>query len=136
MDLNREPRKIAYTAAEEIRQLNHISGHVESFLGEAGIGSVPGNVSATVEGLHMLMERLPQTLRQVSRVLQQLEEKQTIRMDDGSDPATAVSHALRTLLNAQEGVTVAQQALQEAASTMSHMGGHFVDEDELADDPA
>lgn len=136
MDLTRAPQTIADAAAEEVRALNHRTLAIDAFYGDDGFrGVAPGKLSDTVNGLATLAERLPQSLQQIRRGLQQLEEEQQIRMADGSDPAEGVSTALRALLNAEEAIAAARDALRTAAGPMSDMGG-YLDDTEYEDDDA
>jgi hypothetical protein len=136
MDQDRTPQDLAHAAADAVRDLNNATQSVAAFHGQDGFrGAAPGNLAGTVQGLIVLTDRLPQALQQLRRGLQQLEEEQTIRMADGSDPADGVSTALRALLNAEEAVKAANHALRAAGAPMSAMGGYWdetMDEDEDA----
>ncbi|MFJ8677265.1 hypothetical protein [Streptomyces sp. NPDC093589] len=120
MDLSRDPSVIASAAAEEVRALNHRTGNPAAYQN-------PSDISDVVNALATLAERLPQTLQQASAGLRRFEEDQAIRMDDGSDPSEEVTRALGALLNAEESLTIVCAFLKEAASPLSHMGGHFAD---------
>ncbi|MFF1916138.1 hypothetical protein ACFVYE_32045 [Streptomyces sp. NPDC058239] len=134
MDLDREPQKMAYAAAEEIRALNHRSLDIKAFYGEYNIiNAAPNQVAGMVGGLYTLLERLPQSIQQASAALQHIEEQQAIRMANGDDPGEATSRALRALLDAKQAIQIAQTHLREASGVMSNMGGHFIDDDELED---
>lgn len=126
MDLNREPQEIAYTAAEEIRALNH-----RTMPGQNAF-PYPPDVSKTVLALVSMTERIPQTLAQLRSGLRGLEEREGIVMDDGSTVADEVATALRALLRAEQAFTAARGALQEASTPLFHMGGVLADEDEPA----
>lgn len=123
MDLNRSPQTIGFAVAEEVRALNHRSLDPKAF-------AQPGDVSDTALALNALVERLPQSLAQLATALRGMEERREIRMDDGTDPGERVSEVLRALLNAQEGLAVVRGALSAATGPLSHMGGHFTDDDE------
>ncbi|GAA0501187.1 hypothetical protein [Streptomyces olivaceiscleroticus] len=125
MDLDRTPGQIAYAAAEEVRTLNHRTLGLDRIAFEN-----PPEIGATVEGLLALTDRLGQSLQQLRAGLQQFDEQQAIRMDDGSDPASAATKALRDLLNAEQGLGVMRASLRSAGEAVSHMGGHFAPEDE------
>lgn len=133
MRLDREPQELARAASDVIRQLNHATLAVEGFYGhdEDGpyINAAPSNVSATVEALVALTDRLPQALEQASRALQHLEEEQAIRMADGSDVNEQVSVALRSLLDAEQAVKMANVHLREAGRPLANMGGRCAPED-------
>ncbi|MFJ1900487.1 hypothetical protein [Streptomyces sp. NPDC088115] len=134
MDLNREPQRIARMAASEVQELNHKTIDVKGYYGEDEdglfISAVPPNVCATVEALIALTDRLPQALQQASRALQHAEERQVIRMADGSDVGDHVSRALRGLLDAEQAVKVANAHLREAGTPLAAMGGHVAEETE------
>jgi hypothetical protein len=134
MDLDRTPARIASAAAEEIRALNHRTLPVGAFHDADGFrGVAPARLSGTVQGLLTLTQRLPQSLQQIRRGLQQLEEEQQIRMTNGQEPGDAVSTALRALLNAEEAFKAAEHALQTAGTPMAAMGGYL---DDTEDEPA
>lgn len=125
MDLNREPSVIADSAAEEVRTLIHATlPGKEAF-------KQPADVYSVAECLTVLVERLPQAIQQIGAAVQKFEEQQAIRMDDGSDPGVRVSEVLRALLDAQQGLAVAQDGMRRAKSPLAGMGGHFTDEDDV-----
>ncbi|GGU62459.1 hypothetical protein [Streptomyces lavendofoliae] len=136
MDQDRTPQDLAYAAADTIRELNHATKSVSAFHGEHGFrGAAPANLSSTVQGLITLTDRMPQSLQQLRRGLQQLEEEQQIRMADGTEPGEGVSTALRALLNAEEAIRAANHALRTAGAPMAAMGGYLdetLDEDDDA----
>jgi hypothetical protein len=125
VDLNREPRQIAYAAAEEIRALNHRTLDPKAMPN-------PGDVAGTIEGLHALLQRLPQAIEQLQQALQGMGDRQEVRMDNGSDPSESVLAACRGLWEAEERARGAESALQAVVNQVSHMGGHFTDEDDDA----
>jgi hypothetical protein len=132
VDQDRTPQDLAHAAADTVRDLNVVTQQVSAFDGEHGFrGAAPANLSGTVQGLITLTDRLPQALQQLRRGLQQLEEQQTIRMADGTNPVDAVSTALRGLLNAEEAVKAANHALRAAGAPMAAMGGYL---DEVEED--
>lgn len=116
MDSTRDPAAVAYQLAETVRALNTLTEKPQAF------GKV-GDVRDVLEGLHLAVDQLPQTVRQISAGLRLLEEQGTIRMEDGTDPLEGVSGALRACLNAEVGLTVARAALREAAGSLARMGG-------------
>lgn len=134
MDLDRDPQRMAYAAAEEIRALNHRSMNVEAFYGEYNlINHAPPEVGGVIGGLCVLFDRLPQSIDQASAALQFLEEQQAIRMANGADPGEETSRVLRALINAKQAILVAQTHLREASGVASNMAGHWIDDDELED---
>lgn len=133
MDLDRTPAQIASAAADELQALNHRTAGPGAFHGDDGFrGVTPARLAGTVQGLLVLTQRLPQSLQQLRRGLQALEEEQQIRMADGQDPGDAVSTALRALLNAEEAFKAAEHALQAAGTPMAAMGGYLDETDEKA----
>lgn len=136
MRVAHEPQELARAASDMIRQLNHATLDVEGFYGhdEDGpyVNAAPSNVSATVEALVALTDRLPQALQQAARAVQHLEEQQAIRMADGSDTNQQVSVLLRGLLDAEQAVKMANVHLREAGRPLANMGGHFAPEPEDA----
>lgn len=123
MDLSRDPSVIASAAAEEVRALNHRTLSPDAF-------RQPADAGDTAHHLATLIERLQQSLVQLCHGVEALEEKQAIRMDDGSDVGEQVSDALRSLSYASQDLIATHNSLKKAAGVMSHMGGHFADEEE------
>lgn len=140
MDLDRTPREIARTLADEARALNHRTIDPTAFYGHdedgAFINSAPGEAAATAEQLLVLTGRLPQALEQLSQAVQHLEEQQAIRMADGSVVEESMSRVLRGLLDARQAIQVANVHLREISGPLAAMGGHFVGNVELAEDGA
>jgi hypothetical protein len=135
VDQDRTPQDLAHAAADTIQELNDATQKVSAFDGDHGFrGAAPANLSGTVQGLITLTDRLPQALQQLRRGLQQLEEQQTIRMADGSNPGDGVSTALRGLLNAEEAVKAANHALRAAGAPMAAMGGYLDEVEDQGDD--
>ncbi|MET7713700.1 hypothetical protein [Streptomyces sp. NPDC005407] len=129
MDLNREASAIAESASEEIRALNHRSlpGHFKQ----------PADVYAVAESLATLIARMPQALHQLGRAVQDFQDRQAIRMDDGSDPAERVACVAVALADAVRGLEAAQAAMRRANSPLAGMGGYFTadeDGDEVGED--
>lgn len=127
MDLNREPSVIADSAAEEVRTLIHAT------LPGKDAFKQPADVYSVTECLSVLVERLPQALQQLATAVQQFEEQQAIRMDDGSDPSVRASEVLRALLDAQRGLLVVQDGMRRAKGPLAGMGGHWTPDDEDED---
>lgn len=123
MDLNRSPSAIAFAAEQEVRALNHATLGKDAF-------QQPADIYAVAESLATLIDRLPQALTQISATVQRFEEQQAIRMDDGSDPGERVSTVLRALLDAQQGLAVAQDGMRRAKSPLAGMGGYWDPADE------
>lgn len=122
MDLNRAPSVIAESAAEEIRALNH-RARPDAF-------NQPADVYSVTESLATLIERLPQTLRQLGRTVQMFQDRQAIRMDDGSDPARGVAAVGVALADAERGLLAAQEAMRRANGRLAGMGGYLADDEE------
>lgn len=129
MDLNREPRTIANAAAEEVRDLNHVTMDPKSM-------PYPIDIAGAAIGVNALLQRLPQSLEQLGTTLQRMEEAEEIRMQDGSSSQEPVSRVLRALLNAREGIAVAQSAMHTAVNELGQMGAHFNSDDEDLEEDA
>lgn len=114
MDPDREPAAIAYKLAEKARALNDCTEKPQAFTGLPDVRNV-------AEGLHLATSQMPQAVRQLSAGLRLLEEQDAICADDGTDASETVSLALRALLNAEVGLTVARASLREAAGPLSRM---------------
>lgn len=135
MDQDRTPQELAHAAADTVRELNIVSQSVSAFHGEDGFrGVAPANVAGAVDGLIVLLERLPQTFQQIRRALQQLEEEQQIRMANGADPGEEVAHAVANLQQAEGFIDAARGSLRAAASSMSAMGGYLDEVEYQGDD--
>ncbi|MFI1161412.1 hypothetical protein [Streptomyces sioyaensis] len=115
MDTTRDPAAVAYQLAETVRALNDLTEKPQAFATVADVRDV-------AEGLHLAVDQLPQTLRQLSAGLRLLEEQGAIRMEDGTDAVDGASGALRACLNGEVGLTVARAALREAAGSLARMG--------------
>ncbi|MFE7111799.1 hypothetical protein ACFU98_29650 [Streptomyces sp. NPDC057575] len=132
MDLDCEPQKMAYAAAEEIRALNHRSLDVEAFYGEHNlINHAPAQVAGVIGGLCTLFDRLPQSVEQAAAALAQLEAVEAIRMANGAAVDVSTSRVLRALIDAKQAILVAQTHLREASGVTSNMAGHWIDDDDL-----
>ncbi|MER6844807.1 hypothetical protein [Streptomyces platensis] len=116
MRIDRDPALIAYQAADECRAL------VTATAKPAQLGTVDA-VRDVTEGLHLAVNQLPQAIRQAAAALRALEEQQAVGVAGGVDPGGDVSLALRALLNAEVGLTVARAALREASEPLSRLGG-------------
>ncbi|PBC72291.1 MULTISPECIES: hypothetical protein [unclassified Streptomyces] len=114
MRIDRDPALIAYQAAEECRAL------VTATAKPAQLGTVE-EVRDVTEGLHLAVNQLPQAARQTAAALRALEEQQTVSVAGAGDPGEDVSLALRALLNAEVGLTVARAALREAMASLSRL---------------
>lgn len=123
MDLSRDPSAIASAAAEEVRALNHRTLDPYAF-------RQPADVGDTAHHLDTLVDRLHQSLTQLRHGLEALGEQDAIRMDDGSDVGEQVSRAVRNLDYASQDLIAVHNSLKQASAVLSHMGGHFTDEEE------
>jgi len=119
MRIDRDPALIAYQLADESRAL------VTATVKPDRLGTV-AEVRDVTEGLHLAVNQLPQAIRQTAAALRALEEQQAIGVAGGGDPGEDVSLALRALLNAEVGLTVARAALREASESLSRLGGPVV----------
>ncbi|MDH6110189.1 hypothetical protein P3T36_004879 [Kitasatospora sp. MAP12-15] len=87
-----DPVKIAYEAAEAIRQLNHVT------LNEC----LPApRISATMQALVVMLDRLPQLFEQLAHQLQQRQAEGKVVMDTREDPAIVVAEVLAQLADAK-----------------------------------
>lgn len=127
MDLTRTPEQLARDAAEAIRALNHRT--IDSFT-DSDVYAVPPTVGETALQLKTLLERLPQSLDQMSSGLSYLAAAGKIRMDDGTDPVTATAECVTAVNVANQHLNEALVELRLIASRTSHMGANWPDEDE------
>lgn len=125
MRIDRDPALIAYQIAEETRAL------VAATAKPAQLGTVE-EVRDVAEGLHLAVNQLPQAVRQAAAGLRALEEQQAIGVNSSGDLGEDVSLALRALLNAEVGLTIARAALREAAAPLTRMHGPTVTPDQGA----
>ncbi|MFJ8657484.1 hypothetical protein ACIRNU_34740 [Streptomyces rochei] len=123
MDLNRSPSQIARSAAEEIRALNHRTLSPKVY-------TEPADLANTADGIVTLLERLPQTLKQLRGGLRMLEEVMEIRTDNGQEPHVAVGLASSHLLVAEDDIESVITALRRARAELSHMAGPWPEGDE------
>lgn len=106
-----DPAALAYQLADTVRKLNVVTEKPASF-------TEPATVRDVVEGLHLAAAQLPQTLRQLGAGLRHLEEVGAIGPEGVTEASQPVSAALRALLNAEVGVTLARAALREAEAPL------------------
>jgi hypothetical protein len=110
-----DPSKQARDAAEAIRRLNHVT--------LAPKQPIPAPViSTTVQHLEQLLARLPQALHQLSQQLHAAQAAEQIRMDDGTDPATAATETRADLDDTIQALHTATRSLDHATSLLFHMG--------------
>jgi hypothetical protein len=109
---NTDPAKAARDAAETIRKLNHATLNQQ----------VPAPVlSSTAQALCALVDRLPQTLEQISAQLKQRHAHGEIRMDTGENPAAAVAETTVALEDTVQHLADVSRSLHLAASPLFHM---------------
>lgn len=123
MDLTKTPTQLASEAAEAVRALNHRTLDPKSF-------DQPGDASDVADAVRTLTERLPQLLTQLGAGLARFDETQAIRMDDGSDPVTAVAECKAALDTARAQLIAVTSTLGIVTARASHMGGHWDAADE------
>lgn len=113
MDPTRDHATTAYQVADTVRTLNTLTDKPQAFAAAADVRDV-------LEGVHLAVDQLPQTVRQLSAGLRLLEEQGVLHVE-GVDACEAASGALRGLLNAEVGLTVARAALREVAGALAGM---------------
>lgn len=118
MNLNREPAAIANAAAEEIRALNHRTLDAKAF-------EQPADIYRTVDALTQLVRYLPQAIEQTWKQLRAMEQQGAIRMDNLSDVDVALEEARLALSEARRLVATGGGFLNDAAQTLSRMGGQW-----------
>lgn len=130
MDLDRSPSQIANAAAEEIRALNHRTLNTQMY-------AQPADVSDTANAIATLLERLPQTLDQLEAGLLILQDGNKIRLDTkplGDTSQQDIAHEVFTvtsaLSEARRLLRQANQAIKDATSPLSHMGGLWEDDED------
>ncbi|MFF3159160.1 hypothetical protein [Streptomyces sp. NPDC057910] len=79
-------------------------------------------VSEVAQPLAVMIDRLPQTLDQLSAAIRRHLAEGMIRMDDGTDPGSAAAEVLRHLGEADDKARALSDSLHKAASTLFHMG--------------
>ncbi|MFK0288326.1 hypothetical protein ACIQVL_48820 [Streptomyces sp. NPDC090499] len=129
MDLDRTPSQIANAAAEEIRALNHRTLKTDAF-------PFPADVSDTTTAVTSLVQRLPQTLKQLEAGLQALHDDNRIRLADRhpsevsqADIVRAVSDALFGLREARQELGRVEEHLRSAAGVLGSLGAPWEDGD-------
>lgn len=128
MDLNRTPQQIAGAAAEEIRALNHRT------IDDPGAFTTPADVSDTATAITSLVQRLPQTLKQLEDGLEHLHDSKQIRLANrdprevsAKDISDAVSGAEFELRKAATALGRAEEHLRAAASVLTNLGAPWPD---------
>jgi diketogulonate reductase-like aldo/keto reductase len=116
MNLNREPAAIANAAAEEIRALNHRTLDAKAF-------EQPADVYRTIDALTQFVRYMPQAIEQTWKQLRAMEQQGAIRMDNLSDVDVAMEEARLALSEARRLVATGGGFLNDAAQTLSRMGG-------------
>ncbi len=114
-----EPGSVAESAAEAVRTLNHLTLAAPSE-GTPGWEDV-GNLYRVLGEVGLLVERLPQVLRQVA---QHLEQSADPYEADEAAPATAgemVAKAVLALGDALEHLRRAGESIDEAHSATAHL---------------
>lgn len=114
-----EPGEVAETAAEAVRTLNHLTLAAQS-------AGVPGwedvcDLYRVLGELGLLVERLPQVLRQVAHHLEQRADSYEA---DESAPGTATENAARAVLalgDAREPLRRAGELIGAAHSATAHL---------------
>ncbi|MET8296372.1 hypothetical protein ABZW02_20195 [Streptomyces sp. NPDC005180] len=108
------PSGYAITAAEGVRALNHLL--IDN-------RSIPApELSATVQALIVLMDRLPQALGHLSAHLVREQAAARVRMDNDSDPAAAVLQVDTALTDAETDLADVTAHLRTAGSLLFAMG--------------
>ncbi|MDH6125954.1 hypothetical protein [Kitasatospora sp. GP82] len=108
-----DPAKRAQTAAEAIRELNHIT------LDQRISAPV---ISTTTQALCRLVDGLPQTLDQLARQLKTRQKERAIQMDTGEDSEAAVAEVAKSLEDSVLYLGRLSNSLHAAASPLFHMG--------------
>ncbi|MFE2283847.1 hypothetical protein ACFXDJ_06715 [Streptomyces sp. NPDC059443] len=117
------PSDHAITAADAIQKMNHA-------LINSGNTSAP-EISATVQALITLVDRLPEALGRLSNHLVREEKAARVRMDDNSDPAKAVVWVDTFLTDADSDLADVSKSLHAAGSLLFKMGQPYEGEDEV-----
>ncbi|MGW3371704.1 hypothetical protein [Streptomyces hydrogenans] len=107
-----DPTKAAIAAAEAIRKINHASLD--------GRLTAP-QISAVVQSLATMVDRLPQALEQLAAQLRQRQNQAQIRMDDGSESDEAVRAVVAYLDDAAGDLAALSVSLHNAASPLFRM---------------
>ncbi|MGW6413059.1 hypothetical protein ACWF95_38935 [Streptomyces vinaceus] len=116
------PSERAGLAAEAVRQLNHA-------LINSGNTPAP-EISATIQALILLVDRLPEALGRLSNHLVREQKAERVRMDNGSDPAKAVVQADTHLTDAETDLADVSAALHKAGALLAAMGTPWPDGDD------
>jgi len=130
MDLDRTPSQISSAAAEEIRALNHRTLDAKVF-------ENPSDVAYTADGIAAVIQRLPQTLRQLQAGLETLHANQRIRLADRpphqvtqDDVDRAVFTALCGLHDAEHALGAVEQGLRDAQRVLGNLGAPWPEGDD------
>ncbi|AXE23547.1 hypothetical protein C0216_08795 [Streptomyces globosus] len=111
------PSGYAATAADGIRALNHTLINAKA---------VPApELSATVQALITLLDRLPQALSSISTHLVREQKAERVRMDNATDPAAAVIDVDTHLTDAEADLADVTAHLRQAGALLFAMGTPF-----------
>lgn len=130
MDLDRTPSQIASAASEEIRQLSHATIKPDAF-------PDPSSIASTADGIAAIVQRLPQTLRQLQTGLETLHANQQIRLADRpphqvtqNDIDRAVFTALCGLHDAEHALGAVEEGLRSAGRVLGNLGAPWPEDDD------
>jgi hypothetical protein len=109
--------RLARTAAEAVRGLNHLTGH------DAGLGQPPAAYDIT-GALALAASRLGQLLIQIERWLDQALAAGRLGHDLGEDPAEAIGATGTFLRGASMSAAALAQDLNQAQQQLALINGH------------
>lgn len=122
-----DPVEVVREGAEAMRAYNHLT------IEKGGFESAP-RVSAAVQALVTMVQRMPQGLEQTRWAVGRFAAGGQIRMDDGSEPAEAAEQVEKILGAAEKQAQALAATLEQAAGVLFHMGApHTADEDDDED---
>ncbi|MGE7390861.1 hypothetical protein ACQKM2_35840 [Streptomyces sp. NPDC004126] len=115
-----DPVRLVRDARDAVERVNN------AFLDDGARLSAPA-VSATVQALKELVERLPQALDQAAAVIELLGARERVVMDTGQDAEAFTAEVAAQLRAAATSSEQLAKELAAPASTLFHMGGRTGD---------
>ncbi|MDT0449964.1 hypothetical protein [Streptomyces hesseae] len=111
----KSPGRIAGDAADLIQALNHATFSPSAL-------PYPPLVSETAQAVVRLVDRIPQSLEQLTAAVRLHAATGLIRMDDGIDPTEAAGQVIEALNEAVHAAGKLSGSLHRAASVLFSMG--------------
>lgn len=123
--MEKSPALLAGDAAAAVRQLNHALLNTRQL--------TPPEISATVQELLLVVDRIPQALTQLAARLVRDQRQDQVRMDDGRDSTQPVLEVETHLTDAETDLNDATAHLRKAVRLLSAMSAPGPTDDQETD---